>query len=260
FDGAGREIRLVAVPTTLSAGEFTPGGAVTDEATRVKRRVGDARLQHRTVIYDPELCLDTPDWLWVSTGMRALDHAIEGIYSTRALPFTDTLGAEAIRMMMAHLPGSVGGGSDRLAERGWCQIAAWHSYFGGFSTGMGVSHALGHEIGPHWDVPHGVTSCITLPHVMRFMADVAPQRFRCIAEALDVPFDDPRAAALASAGKVAAFIAGFDVPHSLKAAGVERAEIHDIAEAVADEVAHAKIVERPVTVNEIKGLLDAAYE
>ena len=83
FDGAGREIRLVAVPTTLSAGEFTPGGAVTDEATRVKRRVGDARLQHRTVIYDPELCLDTPDWLWVSTGMRALDHAIEGIYSTR---------------------------------------------------------------------------------------------------------------------------------------------------------------------------------
>jgi len=81
--GAGREIRLVAVPTTLSAGEFTPGGGVTDEATRVKRRVADARLQHRTVIYDPELCLNTPDWLWVATGMRALDHAIEGIYSTR---------------------------------------------------------------------------------------------------------------------------------------------------------------------------------
>jgi alcohol dehydrogenase class IV len=141
--------------------------------------------------------------------------------------------------MMAHLPGSVGGGSDRLAERGWCQIAAWHSFFGGFSTRMGVSHALGHKIGPHWDVP---------------------QRFRRIAEALDVPFDDPRAAALASADKVAAFIASFDVPHSLKAAGVERAEIHDIAEAVADEVAQAKIVERPVTVNEIKGLLDAAYE
>ena len=132
--GAGREIRLVAVPTTLSAGEFTPGGGVTDEATRVKRRVADARLQHRTVIYDPELCLNTPDWLWVATGMRALDHAIEGIYSTRAQPFTDALGAEAIRLMMAHLPGSVGGGSDRLAERGWCQIAAWHSFFGGQST------------------------------------------------------------------------------------------------------------------------------
>src|SRR5258707_3957136 len=51
--GAGREIRLVAVPTTLSAGEFTPGGGVTAEATRVKRRVSDARLHHRTVIYDP---------------------------------------------------------------------------------------------------------------------------------------------------------------------------------------------------------------
>ena len=79
---------------------------------------------------------------------------------------------------------------------------------------MGVSHALGHKIGPLWDVPHGVTSCITLPHVMRFMADVAPQRFRRIAEALDVPFDDPRAAALASADKVALpSLPGFDVPH-----------------------------------------------
>src|ERR1700676_3837730 len=116
FDGAsragsaGREIRLVAVPTTLSAGEFTPGGGVTDKATRVKRIVADARLQHRTVIYDPDLCLNTPDWLWVATGMRALDHAIEGIYSTHAQPFTDTLGADAIRLMMAHLPGSVCGG------------------------------------------------------------------------------------------------------------------------------------------------------
>ena len=63
----------------LSAGESTPGG-VTDQASRVKRRVSDARLQHRTVIYDPELCLNTPDWLWVATGMPALDHAIEGIY------------------------------------------------------------------------------------------------------------------------------------------------------------------------------------
>ena len=179
---------------------------------------------------------------------------------TRAQPFTDTLGAEAIRLMMAHLPGSIGGGIRPSRRARPAPDRRLASFFGGASTRMGVSHALGHEIGPHWDVPHGVTSCITLPHVMRFMADVAPQRFRRIAEALDVPFDDPRAAALASADKVAAFIAGFDVPHSLKAAGVERAEIHDIAEAVADEVAHAKIVERPVTVDEIKGLLDAAYE
>ena len=93
---------------------------------------------------------------------------------------------------------------------------------------------------------------------MRFMADAAPQRFRRIAEALDVPLD-PRAAALASGDKVAAFIAGFDVPHSLKAAGVERAEIHDIAEAVANEWRTRRSSSGRVTVNEIKGLLDAAY-
>src|SRR3984957_10012010 len=94
--GAGREIRLVAVPTTLSAGEFTAGGGVTDEATRVKRRVSDARLQHRTIIYDPEFCLNTPDRLWVATGMRALDQPIQGIYWRHAQPFPDPLGPEGI--------------------------------------------------------------------------------------------------------------------------------------------------------------------
>ena len=61
--------------------------------------------------------------------------------------------------------------------------------FGVTNAGFGLSHALGHQIGPRWNVPHGMTSCITLPHAMRFMADLAPERFRPIAEGFGVPFD-----------------------------------------------------------------------
>ena len=78
----GRELIHIAVPTTLSAAEYTWGGGVTDEATRVKSSVVyDPRVMPRTVINDPVLTLATPDWLWVTTGMRALDHAIECAYT-----------------------------------------------------------------------------------------------------------------------------------------------------------------------------------
>ena len=129
------------------------------------------------------------------------------------------------------------------------------------STRVGISHALGHQIGPMWDVPHGVTSCITLPHVMRFMADVAPERFGPIAEGLGVRFDErnPRAAAMECAERMAKFIAQFEVPHRLRDAGVPREEIGTIAATVLDEVERASTVGRPVTRENLVQLLEAAY-
>jgi len=253
----------IAVPTTLSAGEYTPAGGVTNEETRRKAGVIDARIQARTVINDPELTVDTPDWLWVATGMRALDHAVEAIYSTRAQPFTDALAVRAIRLLVEHLPGSIATkGAASLAHRGHCQMAAWFSLYGAINVRLGISHALGHKIGPTWNVAHGVTSCITLPHGMRFMAGIAPQRFGGIAEGLGIPFDaaDPRPAALACADRVAQFIAQFDVPHTLKAAGVKREDVAAIVAPIHEEINFAQVVDRPVTVDEIGGLLAAAYE
>jgi alcohol dehydrogenase len=252
-----------AVPTTLSAAEYTPAGGTTDEATRVKRGVLDARLQPAIIINDPNLTLATPDWLWVATGMRALDHAVEAIYSTRHQLFTDALAAKAIRLLFAHLPGSIRSTGDaQLAHRGYCQMAAWFSLYGAINVRLGISHALGHKIGPTWNVPHGVTSCITLPHGMRFMAEIAPERFEPIAEALGVTFDaaDPKPAALTCADQVAAFIAGFEVPNSLRKAGVKREEVVRIVGPVQEEVNFAGVVDRPVTVEEIAALLDAAYD
>ncbi|MGA2410693.1 MAG: iron-containing alcohol dehydrogenase [Candidatus Binataceae bacterium] len=257
-----RDLIQIAVPTTLSAGEYTPVGGVTNEDTLVKNGVADPRLQPRVIINDPVLSVETPDWLWVATGMRALDHAVEAIYSIRHQMLTDTLAAKAIKLLAEHLPASIKTkGADSLAHRGHCQMAAWFSIFGGMNTRFGISHALGHQIGPKWDVPHGVTSCITMPPVMRFMADIAPQRFGPIAEGLGVPFDaaNARAGALECANRVQKFIAQFDVPHSLKEAGVPEGELSQIAEPVWNEVEHSKVVDRPVNREEIVSLLQSAY-
>ncbi|MGH7916630.1 MAG: iron-containing alcohol dehydrogenase [Candidatus Binataceae bacterium] len=257
-----RDFLQIAIPTTLSAGEYTPVGGVTDESNRVKNGVVDPRLQPRTIINDPELTLETPEWLWVATGMRAFDHAVEAAYSMRHQPLTDTLAAKAIALLVAHLPASIkSAGVEQLAHRGQCQTAAWFSIFGGMNTRFGVSHALGHQIGPKWDVPHGITSCITMPHAMRFMAAIAPQRFAPIAEGLGVRFDanNPRAAALECAERVARFIAQFNVAHTLKDAGVPHDELAQIADTVLSEVEHSRVVDRAVNREEIVGLLEAAY-
>ncbi|MGP8188094.1 MAG: iron-containing alcohol dehydrogenase, partial [Terracidiphilus sp.] len=167
--------------------------------------------------------------------MRALDHAVEGSYSTRHQIVTDTLATRAIALLNKHLlPSLQTHGEDELEHRVQCQLAAWLSIFGMSNTRGGISHALGHQIGPMWDVPHGVTSCITLPHVMRFMADVAPERFGPIAEGLGVRFDErnARTAAMECAERMAKFIAQFEVPHRLRDAGVPREEIGTIAATV----------------------------
>ncbi len=260
--GGGHGFVHIAVPTTLSAGAFTPGGGVTDEATRLKRAVIDARLQPCVVIHDPELCVETPDELWVSTGIRVLDHAIETIYAKRAHPLSDALAVRAIRMIVEHLPSSIGSSPSHVEHRGECLDAAWLSLYGAFNTGLGLSHALGHQIGPAWGVPHGVTSCLALVPAMRFMADVAPQRFADIAESLRLPFDRTRAreGALACADAVEAFIARFEVPTKLCALGVERENLYDIAPAVVAELEGFDALDRKITLAEVRALLSSAYE
>ena len=258
----GADLIHIAMPTTLSAGEFTPIGGVTDEKSNVKGGVIDQRLAPRTIILDPELTVETPPWLWAATGMRAMDHAVEVIYSSRHQLISDTLGARAISLLVNHLPASLKtDGTDSLAHRGQCQLAAWFSIFGIMNTRVGISHALGHQIGPMWDVPHGVTSCITLPHVMRFMADVAPERFGPIAEGLGVHFDErnARAAAMECAERMAKFVAQFEVPHRLRDAGVPREEIGTIAGTVLEEVERSDTVGRPIKPEDLVKLLEAAY-
>jgi len=257
-----RELVHIAVPTTLSAAEYTHAGGVTDESTRVKSGVSDMRVLPRTVINDPVLTLATPDWLWVSTGIRALDHAIESSYAIRHQPISDALAAKSIALFVEHLPASIKTtGEEQLAHRGHCQFAAWYSIYGAMNTRFGLSHLLGHQIGPRWNVPHGFTSCITLPHAMRFMAEIAAERFGPIAEGYRIPFDpsNPMPAALQCADRTAEFIGQFDVPKRLRDAGVLREEIGEIVGTVTHELERSGVVDRPMTEQEVLALLEASY-
>jgi alcohol dehydrogenase class IV len=252
----------IAIPTTLSAGEFTAVAGITDEKTRVKRPVSDSRLTPRTVIADPTLTLETPAWLWAASGIRALDHAIESIYSVRHYPVSDAAASSGLTMLLQHLKPSLDSADACVLEhRGECQLAAWMCVFGVTNAGFGLSHALGHQIGPRWNVPHGMTSCITLPHAMRFMAGFAADRFRPIAEGFGVPFDtaEPTRAALACADRAATFIAQFDVPQRLRDVGVPQDELAEVADVVHEVMDAAHVVDRPVTKDDLVRLLTNAY-
>jgi alcohol dehydrogenase len=257
-----RELVHIAVPTTLSAAEYTHAGGVTDESTRVKSGVSDMRVLPRTVINDPVLTLSTPDWLWVSTGIRALDHAIECAYAIRHQPISDALAAKSIALFVEHLHASITTkGEEQLAHRGHCQFASWYSIYGAMNTRFGLSHLLGHQIGPRWNVPHGITSCITLPHAMRFMAEIAAERFGPVAEGYGIAFDpsNPKPAALKCADRTAEFIGQFDVPKRLRDAGVPHEELGEIVGTIAHELEHNGVTDRPMTEQEVLALLEACY-
>ena len=250
----------IAIPTTLSAAEFTDVAGKTDDTTRIKHALADPRLAARTVLLDPVAALDTPAWLWAASGLRALDHAIESLYSARHHAFSDPLAERAIALLVEHLPASLRGErDDQVRHRGECQVAAWMAVFGLTNAGSGISHMLGHQIGARWDVPHGVTSAIVLPHAMRFMATVAPERFAPIARALRIPFDEAGAAAQECAERVAAFVGQFTLPSRLRDVAVPADELTGIAAHVCDMMNRDQPLGRPMTPDEVVSILAAAH-
>jgi len=172
----------IAIPTTLSAAEFSHAAGMTDEGSRRKVGFRDPRLVPRVVFLDPEVTVPTPSWLWGSSGIRSLDHAVESVYSPRYQPFVDVLALEAIRLLFQNLKGSTEDPSD-LGGRLSCQMAAWMSFAGVLSVGTGLSHAIGRTIGATWNIPHGITSCLTLAEVMRLEVSRSPERLVMIAKA-----------------------------------------------------------------------------
>lgn len=212
-------VRQVIVPTTLSGAEFSNLGAATDERTRAKEPYIGADVGARAVILDPQATAYTPDWLWLSTGVRGIDHAVETLCSIDAHPYCDGLALHALRLFAEFLPQ----GSD-LAARLACQQASWLAASSIARVNYGASHGIGHVLGAIADVPHGHTSCVMLPHVMRFNARVTADKQKLIAEAMGRP-------GMAAADAVAELIARLKQPPTLRAVGVRREQLPRIAEA-----------------------------
>ena len=227
---SGNLLPHIAIPTTLSAAEFSHLVGVTDESAKMKSGFADVKLAPRSVILDASLTLTTPMQLWLSTGIRSLDHAVESLYAPGTHPINDVLALEALRKLFAYLP-RVKAQPDDLDVRTELQLASWMSFLGEVNTPMGLSHNLGRRIGASYDVPHGITSCIILPHVMRAFAPRYTQSLAHIAQALDLVSEasDTTQAALSAADAVSSLIGQLGLPQHLSDVGINEVELHKIA-------------------------------
>ncbi|MBV9116770.1 MAG: iron-containing alcohol dehydrogenase [Acetobacteraceae bacterium] len=217
------QVRQVSVPTTLSAGEFSAIAGVTDERRHVKELFRHPDIIPRAVVLDPAVTVHTPEWLFLSTGIRAVDHCVEGICSNEANPFADAQALRGLALLTSGLPRVKADPAD-LDARLDCQLGSWLS-MGPLAAGvpMGASHGIGYVLGAAFDVPHGYTSCVMLPHVLRFNHEVNAERQALVSEALGAP-DTPAADA------VAALIADLGLPGRLRDVGVKPEQLDAIAE------------------------------
>ena len=220
----------LAIPTTLSAAEFSHAAGMTDEKQNRKTGVRDGRLVPRIVFLDPEFTVPTPDWLWSSTGIRSLDHAVEAVYSPKHQPYVDALALESIRILFQNLKRSIQQPID-VNSRMACQFATWMSDAGVLSVGTGISHSIGRVIGATWNIPHGITSCLTLAEVMRAEAQRNPERLIPIAAAEGKPTGGPyRRVAESAADGVAELVNDLGLSKRLRDYGVKETDFPIIAQ------------------------------
>jgi maleylacetate reductase len=213
----------VTVPTTLSAGEFSAIAGVTDERRRVKELFRHPQIIPRAVVLDPAVTVHTPEWLWLSTGIRAIDHCVEGVCSREASPYADAQALHGLTLLCRGLPRVKTDPGD-LQARLDCQIGSWLS-MGPLASGvpMGASHGIGYVLGAAFDIAHGHTSCIMLPAVMRWNKPANADRQALVAAAMGHPDDD-------AADVLDAFIAGLGMPRSLGVAQIGPENFARIAE------------------------------
>ncbi len=205
-------IRQISIPTTLSGGEFSALSGVTNEATASKDILRHPAIIPQTVILDPAVTVHTPEWLWLSTGIRAVDHCVEGICSNDSNPYADAQALKGLSLLAEGLPKVKANPAD-LDARMKCQMGTWLS-MAPLASGvpMGASHGIGYVLGAVFDIPHGYTSCVMLPAVMRWNQSANAARQSQVADAMGRSGEDPSAV-------LDEFIAGLGLPRSL--AGVE---------------------------------------
>lgn len=167
-DYDGPDVQQIVIPTTLSGGEFNARAGITDPVAKLKQSFMHPDIIPVSVILDPAPTRHTPEWLWLSTGIRAVDHAVETFCSIDANDYTDGPALQALRLLSEGLP-RVKQDPDDMEARLKCQIGAWLSMTGIVTgTRLGASHAIGHILGGSANVPHGYTSCVMLPYVLEY--------------------------------------------------------------------------------------------
>ncbi|ELP5178664.1 L-threonine dehydrogenase [Clostridium perfringens] len=176
------QLPMVGINTTAGTGsEMTLFAIITDEERHIKMALVDKHLTPIIAVNDPMLMLAMPKSLTAATGMDSLTHAIEAYVSTSATPITDACAEKAIELISNYLVNAVENGQDVEAR----DMMAYAEYLAGMAfnnASLGYVHAMAHQLGGFYNLPHGVCNAILLPHVQEYNKATSASRLAKIAK------------------------------------------------------------------------------
>jgi alcohol dehydrogenase class IV len=232
-DASETSIAVVAIPTTYAGSEMTPVFGVTREIDGTPRKVTvtDPGITPRLVVYDPALTLDLPPTITASTGINALAHCVEALYSITANPVSTATALEGARIIGGALPRCYVAGDDLEARTEMLGGA----YLAGTALAgvkMGLHHGLCHVLGGSYGVPHGIANAIVLQQAMRFNLDATAPELARLGKALGIERAGRGDEALAEAAMewIGELIERLGLPRRLREAGVGEAELPALAQ------------------------------
>ncbi|MER2298591.1 MAG: L-threonine dehydrogenase [Pseudomonas sp.] len=264
YEGVDRsskpQLPLIAINTTAgTASEMTRFCIITDEQRHVKMAIVDRNVTPILSVNDPALMVAMPKGLTAATGMDALTHAIEAYVSTAATPITDACALKAISLISQNLRQAVDDGSDLVAR----ENMAYAQFLAGMAfnnASLGYVHAMAHQLGGYYDLPHGVCNAVLLPHVQRFNATVCAARLRDVAKAMDVKVCalDEKQGAGAAISAIEHLAAAVGIPAGLAELGAKFEDVGILAHNALKD-ACGLTNPRPASQDEIEGIFRAAF-
>lgn len=240
-----KSLPIIAITTTAgTSAEVTINYVITDEERHVKMIMVDTNSLAAITVNDPELMMSKPAPLTAATGMDALTHAIEAVVAKGAMDVTDCTALYAIKEIFDYLPRAVKDGSDIEAREQMC----YSCFLNGIAfsnAGLGNVHAMAHQLGGLYDLPHGVCNAMLLPIVEEENAKNAPEKFRVIAQTIgyDAAGKTDKECVDYVIGRIKALSEEVGIPKSLKEVGVDNPDFELLAEnAMKDACAGANLV------------------
>ena len=255
-------IPVIAIPTTYAGSEMTAVFGVTHTRDAVPRKVTtyDPKIAPKMVVYDPELTLDLPPDMTASTGINALAHCFEALYSITRHPLSTAAALAAIEHISHALLRCYENGSD-LEARTEMLMGAHLAGVALSSVAMGLHHGLCHVLGGAAGVPHGIANSIILPHAIRFNADATSSELLPAAAAMGVAVDGQRPAQIMemTAQRISDLVGEMDLPQRLREVGVKQTDLKRLAQ-LAFQNQTVQNNPKPITdAQQIEGLLQAAW-
>lgn len=235
YEGVDRsakpQLPMIAINTTAgTASEMTRFCIITDEVRHIKMAIVDKHVTPVLSVNDSSLMVGMPKSLTAATGMDALTHAIEAYVSTAATPITDACALKAMTMIAENLAYAVEDGSNAAAR----EAMAYAQFLAGMAfnnASLGYVHAMAHQLGGFYDLPHGVCNAILLPHVQTFNCKVAASRLRDCAQAMGVDVSQMTAeqGAQACIAEIRSLARQVNIPVGLRDLNVKEADFPILA-------------------------------